>query len=205
MKRLYVKTSNDWKKWLTKNHNKVEELWLIFYKKGTSKPSIDYETAVEEALCFGWIDSLVKKIDEERYVRKFTPRKNNSVWSESNKKCVKRVIKEGRMTEFGMEKITAAKKSGMWNKKIETPKISYEAPKDFVSALNKTMASRSTPSAIPAASGIFGSAFRNFSGIFPTGRPWLLMFSSSCSKVAIGVIHSMRLVILHFSRICIIA
>ncbi len=62
MKRLYVKTSDEWKKWLAKNHNKVEEVWLIFYKKEIGKPSLDYEASVEEALCFGWIDSLVKKI-----------------------------------------------------------------------------------------------------------------------------------------------
>jgi len=137
MKRLYVKTKTEWRKWLQKNYDKVGEEWLIFYKKGTGKPSIDYEVAVEEALCFGWIDSLVKRIDEEKYARKFTPRKDKSVWSESNKKRVKKVIKEGRMTEFGMEKITAAKKSGAWNKKIEAPKISYEVPKDFISVLNK--------------------------------------------------------------------
>ena len=67
MTRLYIKTKSEWRKWLTKNHNKVEEVWLIFYKKETGKPSIDYEAAVEEALCFGWIDSLVKKIDDQRY------------------------------------------------------------------------------------------------------------------------------------------
>jgi len=137
MNQLYVKSGTEWRKWLTKNHNKVEEVWLIFYKKGTGKPSIDYEVAVEEALCFGWIDSLVKKIDEERYVRKFTPRKDKSVWSELNKKRVKKVIKEGRMTEFGMRKIIAAKKSGAWNKKIKVSEISEAIPEDFVAALKK--------------------------------------------------------------------
>jgi len=137
LKRLYVKSTNEWRKWLAKNHNKVGEVWLIFFKKKTGKPSIDYEDAVEEALCFGWIDSLVKKIDEERYVRKLTPRKDNSVWSESNKKRVKKVIKEGRMTKFGLRKIIAAKKSGAWNKKIKVPEISEAIPKDFVTASKK--------------------------------------------------------------------
>ncbi len=114
MNQLYVKSGTEWRKWLTKNHNKVVEVWLIFYKKETGKPSIDYEAAVEEALCFGWIDSLVKKIDEERYARKFTPRKDKSVWSAFNKERVKKVIKEGRMTENGLKKIKAAKKSGKW-------------------------------------------------------------------------------------------
>ena len=96
MKKLYVKTGSEWRKWLTKNHNNVGEVWLIFFKKETGKISIDYESAVEEALCFGWIDSLVKKIDEERYVRKFTPRKDKSAWSESNKKRVKKVNEQPR-------------------------------------------------------------------------------------------------------------
>ena len=138
MKRLYVKTKTEWRKWLQKNHDKVEEEWLIFYKKGTGKPSIDYEVAVEEALCFGWIDSLVKKIDEERYARKFTPRKDKSVWSESNKKRVKKVIKEGRITEYGLMKIKAAKKSGKWYEELK-PDISFNIPADFEKALKKNI------------------------------------------------------------------
>ncbi len=136
MKRLYVKTSDEWKKWLTKNHDKIEEVWLIFYKKETGKPSIEYEAAVEEALCFGWIDSIIKKIDEERYVRKFTPRKDKSVWSESNKKRVKKVVKDGRMTEYGLEKIKAAKKSGKWYEDVR-PDISFNMPTDFEKALKQ--------------------------------------------------------------------
>jgi uncharacterized protein YdeI (YjbR/CyaY-like superfamily) len=143
MKQLYIKTRSEWRKWLQKNYNKVDELWLIFYKKETGKLSIDYEAAVEEALCFGWIDSLVRKIDEEKYVRKFTPRKKNSLWSELNKNRVKKIIKEGRMTEFGLEKINAAKKSGAWNRIIEPPKISYDAPKEFISALSKNKKAKS--------------------------------------------------------------
>jgi uncharacterized protein YdeI (YjbR/CyaY-like superfamily) len=121
----------------------VNELWLIFYKKETGKPSIDYEAAVEEALCFGWIDSLVKKIDGEKYARKFTPRKNSSVWSDLNKMRVKKLIKNGKMTEFGLDKINAAKEIGAWNKKTKSPKISYDAPKDFISELNKNKKARS--------------------------------------------------------------
>lgn len=136
MKRLYVKTKTEWRKWLQKNHDKVEEEWLIFYKKGTGKPSIDYEVAVEEALCFGWIDSLVKRIDEEKYARKFTPRKDKSVWSESNKKRVKKVIKEGRMTEYGLKKIKAAKKSGKWYED-DQPNYSFTMHPLFSEALKK--------------------------------------------------------------------
>ena len=136
MNQLYIKAKSEWRKWLQKNHNKVNEVWLIFYKKETGKLSIDYEAAVEEALCFGWIDSLVKKIDEERYARKFTPRKDNSVWSESNKKRVKKVIKEGRMSEYGIEKIKAAKKSGKWYED-QRPEVSFTMSPLFSEALNK--------------------------------------------------------------------
>jgi len=149
MNQLYVKSGTEWRKWLTKNHNKVEEIWLIFYKKETGKPSIEYETAVEEALCFGWIDSLVRKIDEQRYARKFTPRKDKSVWSESNKKRVKKIIVEGRMTELGMGKIIAAKKSGAWNKKIKVPEISEAIPEDFVAALKKNKNAKDNFDKIP--------------------------------------------------------
>jgi len=136
MKRLYIKTSDEWRKWLTKNHKKVVEVWLIFYKKETGKPSINYDAAVEEALCFGWIDSLVKKIDEERYARKFTPRKDRSVWSESNKKRVKKVIKEGKMTEYGLVKIKAAKNSGKWYED-ERSEVSFTMPPLFCEALKR--------------------------------------------------------------------
>jgi uncharacterized protein YdeI (YjbR/CyaY-like superfamily) len=136
LNQLYVKSGTEWRNWLQNNHNKVADVWLIFYKKETGKPSIDYEVAVEEALCFGWIDSLVRKIDEQRYSRKFTPRKDKSVWSESNKKRVKKVIKEGRMTEYGLEKVKAAKKSGKWYEDVK-PDISFNIPTDFEKALKK--------------------------------------------------------------------
>ena len=136
MNQLYIKASSEWRKWLSINHNKVEEVWLIFYKKVTGKASMDYEAAVEEALCFGWIDSIVKKIDEEKYARKFTPRKDKSVWSELNKKRVKKVVTEGRMTEHGLEKIEAAKKSGKWYED-EKPDISFSMPPLFSEALKK--------------------------------------------------------------------
>lgn len=77
---------------------------------------MEYEDAVEEALCFGWIDSLVKTIDNQRYSRKFTPRKNNSNWSESNKKRALKLIRQNRMTEMGLAQIEAARRSGRWDK-----------------------------------------------------------------------------------------
>jgi len=113
---LYVTNRNDWRAWLTKNHYTKKEVWLIYYKEHSGKPRIPYDDAVEEALCFGWIDSIVKKIDDETFVQKFTPRKDNSKWSKANKKRAMRMIKEGKMTEAGLAKIREAEKSGEWFK-----------------------------------------------------------------------------------------
>ena len=94
MKQLYVTNRDEWRDWLSRHHATETEVWLIFYKKETCKPTIFYEAAIEEALCFGWIDSIIKKIDATRYARKFTPRKDNSKWSALNKKRAKKMIKE---------------------------------------------------------------------------------------------------------------
>lgn len=114
--RLYVTVRDDWRAWLRKNHGSKSEVWVIFYKTHAGKPVISYDDAVEEALCFGWIDSIVQKIDEEKFARKFTPRKDKSRWSETNKRRARKMIKQGRMTEAGLAKITEAEKSGEWVK-----------------------------------------------------------------------------------------
>ena len=105
MKTLSVVTRDEWRKWLEKNYTTEKEVWLVFYKKHTRIPSILYNDAVEEALCFGWIDSIIKRIDDEKFVRKFTPRKHKSTWSELNKKRAKKMIKEGKMTDAGLAHI----------------------------------------------------------------------------------------------------
>ena len=100
------KTPSDWRNWLEQNHDREREVWLVYRKAGRSKVNIDYETSVEEALCFGWIDSIIQKIDEEKYARKFNPRRMDSNWSETNRRRVLKLIREGRMTEAGKAKIT---------------------------------------------------------------------------------------------------
>ena len=87
------------------NHKEKEIAWLIYYKKHTGRPTLDYVESVEEALCFGWIDSLVKRIDDERFMRKFTPRRKGSVWSKYNLCRVKKLLAEGRMQPSGLESI----------------------------------------------------------------------------------------------------
>lgn len=95
-----------WRNWLEQNQDREQEVWLVYLKAGRGKTNIDYEGSVEEALCFGWIDSIIQTIDDEKYARKFNPRRMDSKWSETNKRRVLKVIREGRMTEAGMAKVT---------------------------------------------------------------------------------------------------
>lgn len=104
-KTLYVTSREEWRGWLSKHHESVAEVWLIFYKKHTDRPRISYDDAVEEALCFGWIDSIVKRIDEEKFAQKFTPRRDSSKWSALNKRRLRKLMRERRMTEAGLAKI----------------------------------------------------------------------------------------------------
>lgn len=119
---LLVVDRSDWRKWLSRNHATMKVVWLVYFKKHTGNPGIPYEDSVEEALCFGWIDSLVKRVDDEKYIRKFSPRKTGSTWSETNKKRAEKMIAEGKMTEAGMVKVEEAKKSGEWFRKTPSKK-----------------------------------------------------------------------------------
>ena len=104
---LYLPTRSDWRAWLEVHHASETRLWLIFYKKDSGQPSIPLDDAIEEALCFGWIDSLIQHIDEQRYARLFTPRKNSAKWSADNRRRVQKLIAEGRMTPAGLALIPA--------------------------------------------------------------------------------------------------
>ena len=108
MRKYTPKSRKQWREWLAKNHAVTAEVWLVFYKKHTGRPCLSYDEAVEEALCFGWIDSLVKRLGEDRYARKFTPRVDSSKWSAANLERMKRLVESGRMTEIGLAKFDAA-------------------------------------------------------------------------------------------------
>ena len=137
MQKEYFKNSNEWEDWLEKHFDKEQELWLVYFKKHTNVKGISYEESVNSALCWGWIDGLVKKLDEDRYARKFTPRKENSVWSESNKKRVELLIAEKKMKPAGMQKVEAAKQNGNWDKVISPPVIDLSIPAELKQALVK--------------------------------------------------------------------
>ena len=102
MKSFQAKSRKDWRDWLKKNHAIEKEIWLVYYKKHTEKPTISYRDSVEEAICFGWIDGIKKRIDDERYVHRFTLRKVKSKWSALNISLAKKMINERKMTSFGL-------------------------------------------------------------------------------------------------------
>jgi uncharacterized protein YdeI (YjbR/CyaY-like superfamily) len=91
-----------WRRWLARNHAKASEIWIVFAKKGSGVPSVRYDEAVEEALCFGWIDGVVNRIDEVYYRQRFTPRRPGSNWASSNRERFARMVREGRMTAAGL-------------------------------------------------------------------------------------------------------
>ena len=105
---LYVTNRRQWRSWLTKNHNKAKEIWLIYYRKSSNKPRIPYNDAVEEALCHGWIDGIVKRVDDERFAQRFTPRSPKSVLSEMNKERIRRLIKAKMMKPIGLKAVSHA-------------------------------------------------------------------------------------------------
>ena len=102
---LYVTDREDFRKWLDENHQIKKEIWLIQYKKSAKKPSISYVEAVEEAICFGWIDGLEKSMDAERYALRFSPRRPHSNWTDTNRDRASKMIAEGRMTPAGRAKL----------------------------------------------------------------------------------------------------
>ena len=104
-----------WREWLAARHQERTQVWLLLHKKHVEEPSVGYDEAVEEALCWGWIDGLANRRDERSYAVRFTPRKPGSVWSESNVKRVTRMIAEGRMTPAGMALVDEAKRRGTWD------------------------------------------------------------------------------------------
>jgi len=96
---LYTSERKDWRNWLKKNYKTEKEIWLIYYKKTSGKPRIEYNDAVEEALCFGWIDSTVRKLDEERFAQRFSPRKPRSGYSQANKERLRKLIAENKVSK----------------------------------------------------------------------------------------------------------
>lgn len=104
----------NWREWLTENHRSKQSIWLVYYKIQANIPTVNYSDAVDEALCFGWIDSTKKSLGDDSFMQFFSKRKPNSGWSKINKVKIQRLIDEGLMTEAGLESIEKAKQNGSW-------------------------------------------------------------------------------------------
>jgi uncharacterized protein YdeI (YjbR/CyaY-like superfamily) len=104
LKTFDAPTPEEWRRWLADHHQSESEVWLVFYKQHTGRASIAYQDAVDEALCFGWIDSLVRRLDDARYARKFTPRKADSKWSTTNRRCYAQLKARGRLMPAGLNR-----------------------------------------------------------------------------------------------------
>lgn len=141
VKPQHFNTRDAWRAWLTENCAATDATWLVFHKKHTGKPGLTYEQALEEALCFGWIDGLLKRIDGEKHMIRFCPRRRNSIWSERNKRRVAKLIEEGRMTEAGLAKVREAKANGQWDKAAEREDTSL-VPAELAEALKKDRRAR---------------------------------------------------------------
>ncbi|KPK85198.1 MAG: hypothetical protein AMS27_08075 [Bacteroides sp. SM23_62_1] len=144
LEKLYVVNRYVWHNWLIKNGDSAPGIWLIFYKEHTGKPSLSYDDAVEEALCFGWIDSIIKRIDDEKYVRKFTPRKEKSRWSALNVKRVKKMINTGKMKPRGLELYNYAAKHGLLPAPDQAIRKELDIPQFINQSLSKNKIAKDT-------------------------------------------------------------
>ncbi len=120
--------------WLSRHHASETELWLKFHKKGSGLPTVFYKQAVDVALCWGWIDGIVKTFDERSYLQRFTPRKAKSIWSQINRENVARLEAAGRMTEHGRKHVDAAKSDGRWDKAY-AGQATMQLPDDLTRAI----------------------------------------------------------------------
>ena len=140
MNTFYPENRQQWREWLDKNHDIESSVWLIYYKKGSGKPSVTYSDAVDEALCFGWIDSKVKSIDAEKYMQFFCVRKLNSVWSKVNKEKVASLIENNLMTSAGLKAIAIAQSNGSWS--ILDAVEALIIPDDLMTALSSNLVAK---------------------------------------------------------------
>ena len=164
MKTLLVRTPDQWRDWLAGHHASESEIWLIFHKQHTGVVSIAYKDALDEALCFGWVDSLVKRVDDRRYARKFTPRRLNSRWSDVNRQRYAELEAEGRLRPPGIARAPTSRGYDPRPPRLEMPS---KLPADFKAALSTQPA-----------------ALRHFEALAPTQRRRYLAWIESAKRDA---------------------
>ena len=133
---FFFDTSEKWRIWLEHNFHSVNGVWLRFYKKGSGITSLNHAQALDEALCFGWIDGQARKYDTESYLQKFTPRRARSIWSKRNIEHISRLEREGKMKPSGLKEVEAAKADGRWDRAYDSP-ANMTMPEDFLQELSK--------------------------------------------------------------------
>ncbi len=136
MQTLHFKSSADFRKWLEKNHATSDGIWLRIFKKNSNEKSVTYAEALDQALCFGWIDGLRRPGDELSFLQRFTPRRPRSGWSKINTQHAERLIKAGLVAPSGLKAIEAAKADGRWEAAYSSPRDA-QPPEDFLRELNK--------------------------------------------------------------------
>ena len=142
---LYAKDRRQWRSWLARHHRTAPEIWLIYYKKHSGKPRIPYSDAVEEALCYGWIDSIVKPVDEDRWAQRFSPRRPSSRLSAMNRERVRRLIAARRMTKAGLERI-----AHVFDHTRDTKRrVKWQIPPDILTVLKRDRTTRKHFQAFP--------------------------------------------------------
>ena len=159
MKTLTVETAEQWREWLQKHHDLESEIWLVFHRRQTGRASIAYEDAVDEALCVGWVDSLIKRIDDSRYARKFTPRKADSRWSAINRGRYEQLKARGRLAPAGLDRAPTDR--------------TYEPPPPVPSRV---------PEYIQAAVGRNSAALRTFEKLAPSHRRRYVLWIDSAKQ-----------------------
>jgi uncharacterized protein YdeI (YjbR/CyaY-like superfamily) len=140
---------DQWRRWLEKHHTIETEAWLILYKKKYQDQGLALDEAIEEALCFGWIDGKLNRLDEKCFMLRFSPRTETSIWSMSNIRRVEKLIKAGKMTEAGEKKINQAQENGQWEAAIRREQVDI-IPEDLASALHKVDGAITAYRALPA-------------------------------------------------------
>jgi uncharacterized protein YdeI (YjbR/CyaY-like superfamily) len=136
LKVMPFKTAKNFQTWLKKNHATSPGIWIQFYKKDSGVQTVVYKEALDEALCYGWIDSQTKSLDVQSYLQRFGPRKPKGMWSKINRAHVARLTKEGRMMPAGLAQVASAKADGRWDSAYDSPK-DMKVPADFLKALSK--------------------------------------------------------------------
>jgi uncharacterized protein YdeI (YjbR/CyaY-like superfamily) len=130
-------SGEEWRSWLSDNHPEAPEIWVVIQKKRSSKLGLRYEEAVDEAVCFGWIDGKMNRIDEDSFILRFSPRRKNSIWSRLNRERAERMIAAGRMAEAGLAAIEEAKSNGRWDSAYSS-REEPDVPEDLEAALRRS-------------------------------------------------------------------